>query len=121
MNRRKRPLRLFVLGILSLVGLVYLIINYSPNSQITLPLGILAKWGILNFQFSILYIFFLLFFIFLLSFISYFLRSPRRAVLIGLLTVAYLGLRIFRIDSLYLLLLIITLYICLELFFKKDQ
>ena len=70
---------------------------------------------------EILYVFFLLFFIFLLSFISYFLHNPRRAVLIGLLTIAYLVLRIFRIDSPYLLLLILALYISLELFFKKDQ
>ena len=119
MNRRKKSLILFILSILSFVALIYLIFFYSPSTQFTLPLGALAKWGIHNFQFSILPIFFLLFFIFLLSLISYLLRSPRRGALIGLLTIIYLILRMLHLNSPYFLFLLIVLFISLELFFKK--
>ncbi len=119
MNRRKRPAWLLVISSLSLVGLIYLTISYPPDFQFSLPLGALAKWGILNYKFPILPIFFLLSFTFLLSIISYLLRSARRAILIGLLTIIYLILRMFRLDSPYFLLLLLALYISLELFFKK--
>jgi len=111
MDRKKRFAWLLIPIFLSLAGLVYLVFTFPPNW--TFEIG--------GLKLEILYVFFLLFFIFLLSFISYFLHNPRRAVLIGLLTIAYLVLRIFRIDSPYLLLLILALYISLELFFKKDQ
>ena len=120
MNRRKRPFWLFIISTLSLAGLIYLIITYSPNYQFSLPFEALAKWGIYNFQFPILYIFFLLFFIFLTSIISYLLRSPRRAILIGLLTIIYFIFRMFHLNSPYFLLLLLALYISLELFFKKN-
>jgi hypothetical protein len=110
MNRKKRLFWLFIPASLSIAGLAYLIIFFSPNYQLSIQ----------NFKFSILYVFFLLFFIFLLSSVSYFLRSPRRATLIGLLTIAYLVLRVFHLDSPYLLLLVVALYISLELFFKRD-
>jgi len=123
MNRRKRPFWLLVISLLSLTGLIYLIINYSPNSQLSFPLEVPlsgTKWGIYNFQFPIFYIFFLLFFIFLISIISYLLRSPRRAILIGLLTIIYLIFRMLHLSSPYLLFLLLALYISLELFFKKN-
>ncbi|KKQ28266.1 MAG: hypothetical protein A3H17_03590 [Candidatus Levybacteria bacterium RIFCSPLOWO2_12_FULL_37_14] len=119
MNRRKRPFWLLLISLLSLVGLVYLVLAFPPNFQFTLPLGALAKWGIFNFQFSILPIFFLLIFTCLLSLITYLLRSSRRAALIGLLIMIYLILRMFRLDSPYFLLLLLALFISLELFFKK--
>lgn len=125
MNRRKRPFWLLVISLLSLTGLIYLIINYSPNSQLSFPLEVPlsgTKWGTYsaNWRISILYIFFLLFFIFLISIISYLLRSPRRAILIGLLTIIYLIFRMLHLSSPYLLFLLLALYISLELFFKKN-
>jgi len=121
MNRRKRPLRLLALSLLSLASLIYLILAFSPNFQFTLPLGALAKWGIYSagWRIPILPIFFLLSFIFLISIITYLFRSPRRAILIGLLTIIYLILRMFRLDSSYFLFLLLALFISLELFFKK--
>jgi hypothetical protein len=111
MNRKKRLAWLLIPIFLSLAGLVYLVFTFPPN----------WKFEIGSWKLEILYVFFLLFFVFLLSSISYFLRSPRRALLIGLLTLIYFVLRIFRLDSPYFLLLIVALYISLELFFKRDQ
>lgn len=119
MNRRKRPFWLLFLSLLSLAGLIYLVINYSPNSQFTLPFGAQAMGGILDFKIPILYIFLLLFFVFLVSIISYLLRSPRRAILIGLLTIIYLIFRMLNLNNPYFLLLLLALFISLELFLKK--
>jgi len=109
MNRKKRLGWLLIPLFLSLAGLIYLIISFSPNAQ--LP--------ILNYKIPVLPIFFLLFFSFLLFLITYLLRSPRRAILIGLLTLVYLVLQMLRLSSPYFLLLLLALYISLELFFKK--
>jgi len=119
MNRRKRPFWLLVISFLCLVGLIYLTIFHSPDSKLSLPLEALAKWGISNLQFSTLAVFLLLFFTLLLSVITYFLRSFRRAALIGLLTIIYLIFRMLHLNSPYFLLLLIALFISLELFFKK--
>lgn len=119
MNRRKRPFLLLVLSLLSLAGLLYLIITFPPSAQFSLPLEALAKWGITNYKLPITLVFFLLLFTFLLSLISYLLRSPRRAALIGILIITYLIFRMLHLNSPYFLLLLIALFITLELFFKK--
>lgn len=119
MNRRKRPLWLLVICLLSLAGLIYLVFSYPPSYQLPLPLKSLTKWGITAYKLPITTIFFLLFFILLLSLITYLLRSPRRAALIGFLTIIYLVFQMLRLNSPYFLLLLIAFFISLELFFKK--
>ncbi|MDP2637455.1 MAG: hypothetical protein Q8P26_00135 [Candidatus Levybacteria bacterium] len=109
MNRRRRPFWLLVISLLSLAGLIFSILVYSPSTQ----------FSIYNFQFTILPVFFLLIFTFLFSLIFYLLRSTRRAALIGLLTIIYLIFRMLNLNSPYFLLLLIALFISLELFFKK--
>lgn len=119
MNRRKRPSWLLVLSLLSLAGLAYLILAYAPNSQLSLPLGARALWGILNSQLPALPVFFLLLFAFLLFLITYLSRNTRRGTTIGLLVIIYLIFRLLHLNSTSFLLLLIALFISLELFFKK--
>jgi len=119
MNRKKRSFWLLIVILLSFISLVYLIFNYPPSTQIILPLEILAKWGITNYQLPIVILFFILLFIFLSSLLFCFLRNLRRSILIGLLSIIYLISRMFYLDIPYFLPLLLALFISLELFFKK--
>lgn len=119
MNRRKRPFWLLVISLLSFAGLLYLIFFLPPSKQFSLPLGAKALWGIPNFQFPILIIFFSLLFFCLLFLTTYLFRNTRRGTTIGVLIVVYLIFRMLHLNSLYFLLLLIALFISLELFFKK--
>jgi hypothetical protein len=119
MNRRKRPFWLLLLSLLSLGGLIYLIFLYPPSYQLHLPLEALAKWGITNYKLPIIIPFFCFFFLFFFFLLAYFLRNTRRAMLTGLLIIIYLIFRMFHLNNLYFLLLLLALFISLELFFKK--
>lgn len=118
--RRKRPITLLTISLLSLASLIYLIFNYSPTQE----------FQILNFsrqlrdpatagQFSTIYVFFLLVFIFIYSTIAYLLINTKQGLLFGLFATGYLFLRFIHLTHPFFLILLLVLFISLELFFKK--
>lgn len=121
MRRKKRPLWLLVLSILSLGGFIYLIFFTDPSDKISLSefFGQTPISSPLNL--STLILFFTVLFIFIFSFITYLLRSIRRGILSGIFVVSYLILRLNHLDQLFFLLVLLALFVTLELVFTRQK
>jgi|ERR1035437_6049949 hypothetical protein len=111
MHKKRRPFWLLIVFVLSLVGLGYLILNFSPSSQ--LP--------ILNFQLPILSFGLLLLFVLIFSTTTFLLANSRRGFLLGLLLVSYLVLRLNGLTSPFFAILLLILFAGVELFFIKRK
>lgn len=107
--RRRHPTTLLLLSFLSLAGLAYLILTYSPNYQLST----------MNYQLSTIYLFFPLVFLFIYSIITYLLINTKQGLLFGLFATAYLFLRFIHLTHPFFLILLVVLFLSLELFFKK--
>jgi hypothetical protein len=111
MQRRRKPLSLLVLSILSFGVLGYLILNFPPG----------FNFSVINFNLSILIFSFLLLFIFLYSLFGFVLNNKRRGLLIGLFVVIYFLLRLNNLTHPFFLILLLILLVMLELLFAKRK
>ena len=111
MHKKKRPLWLLVVGILSLGILTYLILNYSPSDNLSL----------ISNHLSLIPIFLLLLFILTFSVFSFIFNNSRRGFLLGLLTISYLLLRLGGLTSPFFAILLLILFGGIELFFIKRK
>ncbi|GEM_PF-3374796 len=114
MKRRKKPIWLLVVGLLSLALLMYVLIFFSPNSQFSLAPRSLGEVGILPFFFIL--IFTSLFFLF-----SFFLSNFRRGLFIGIFVSVYLLLRFLGLTHIFFLIMLLILFITLEMFFSYKK
>ncbi|HEX7542683.1 MAG TPA: hypothetical protein VF385_01205 [Patescibacteria group bacterium] len=111
MHKKRRPFWLLVVFILSLAGLGYLVLTFSPTSQ----------FSIFNFQFSILIPGLTLLFLLIFSLTTFILSNSRRGFLLGLLVISYLLLRLNGLTSPFFAILLVILFGGIELFFIKRK
>lgn len=111
MRRKKRPLWILILTLLSFAGLFYLVISYDPAQ----------KYLILNTQYSILLFFFVLLFLLSSSITAYVFNNLRRGILVGLFTTSYFLLRFLHLTQISFLILLIAFFIALEFFFSHKR
>ena len=112
MRRKKRPIWLLVVSLLSLASLIYLILNFPPN----------WKFEIGNYlKFDILYIFFTLLFTFFFPLIAFLLNNKRRGLFFGLFVLTILVLRLNYLLHPFFLILLLAFFITLELLFKRRK
>jgi hypothetical protein len=111
MHKKRRPFWLLIFFVLSLVGLGYLVMNFSPSSQ--LP--------ILKFELPILPVGLMLLFLVVFSFVTFLLNNSRRGFLLGLLVISYLLLRLNGLTSPFFAILLLLIFGGIELFFVKRK
>jgi hypothetical protein len=111
MHKRKRPFWLLIVFVLSLVGLGYLVLNFSPSSQLS----------ILNFELSVLIPGFTFLFLVIFSLVTFLLNNSRRGFLLGLLVISYLLLKLNGLTSPFFAILLVILFVGVELFFIKRK
>jgi len=110
-HKKKRPFWLVIVFILSLVGLGYFVLTFSPTSQ----------FSILSFKFSVLIPGLTLLFIIIFSVFSFIFNNSRRGFLLGLLVISYLLLRLNGLTSPFFAILLVILFGGIELFFVKRK
>lgn len=111
-ERKKRPLLLLVLGIISLSLLIYGVYTYSPNT-------ILPAYTLLP-SLTPLALFFFLLFLSFYSLFGYIFNNNRRGLLISLFFCSYLLLRLNHLTQPFFLILLFSLFLSLELFFSRS-
>src|SRR6266702_4781946 len=111
MRYLKKNLTLFLIGILSLLLLLYLTHGFSPSYQFTFA----------NFHISILIPFFLLFFCLIFGLIGYILKSKTQGILLGLFSVSFLLLRYYHFTHWFFFLLLFIIFILTEIIFLKTK
>ena len=111
MKRRKKPIWLLVVGLLSLAILIYILIFLSPESSI-----VNGQWSI-----NVLPFFFILTFISLFLLFSFLLSNFRRGLFIGLFVSTYLLLRFLGLTHIFFLIMLLILFITLEMFFNYKK
>jgi hypothetical protein len=105
-NRRRRPLLLLVLGLVSLGSLAGLVYNYPPNVQ---PI-------IFSYSVPLLHIFILLLFSTLFCLGSFAFKSKSHGFLIATFTSIYLVFRLNNLTHPFFFILLFGLFVSLELF-----
>src|SRR3989338_2846343 len=111
MRRKKRPLLLFILGLLFLVGLISLIFFFDPTYQ----------FRIYNLEFRITILFFIFLFLAVSSLFSYLFKNIRRGVFIGLFTASYLIFRLNNLNQIFFLTVLLAIFITFELIFTRQK
>jgi hypothetical protein len=111
MHKKRRPFGFLVIFILSLVGLGYLVFNFSPSSQLSI-------W---NFQLPVLSFGLILLFLLLFSIVTFILNNSRRGFLLGFIVISYLVLRLNGLTSPFFAILLLILFGGIELFFIKRK
>jgi hypothetical protein len=111
MRKRKRPLWLLVVFVLSLGASTYLTLSVSPSNDLSL----------ITYHLSLIPVFLLLLFSLVFSLFTFLLNNSRRGFLLGLLTVSYLILRLNGLTSPFFAILLLILFGGIELFFVKRK
>ncbi|MCL6096771.1 MAG: hypothetical protein M1444_03800 [Patescibacteria group bacterium] len=109
--RKKRPLRLLVLGLLSIVSLIYLVLNFPPTYGFTIS----------DFRFQILPIGLALLSLFIFSLFGFVLNNKRRGFLVAVFVLGYLILRLMSLTHPFFIILLLVLLIMLEFLFAKRK
>ena len=120
MRRKRRPVWLLVVSLLSLASLIYLILNFPPSHKFTI-LDLKIASSAYNLQFTILPIFFLLTFAFCFSLFAFLLNNKRRGLFFGLFVLTILVLRLNHLLHPFFLILLLAFFITLELLFKRRK
>jgi hypothetical protein len=110
MEKRKRPLHLLVLSILTFIVLVFVFFFIPPSSAIQIGIPI----NILLFVFPLLFILFY-------SLLSFLFRKKSHGVIVGALLVLYLLLRLGGFTHPLFFLILLALLLILELLFSKEK
>lgn len=111
MRKRRKQLPNFYLGILSLVALIYLILNYPPD----------FLFNIDKYKLPILPVFLFLAGVTTYFLLSFLFLSKRRPLLVALLLEGFLLLRLNGLVNFFFAGLLIVLFVALELFFVKKK
>ncbi len=111
MKRRKKPIWLLIVGLLSLAIFIYLIVFLSPNFQV----------AVFNFQVPIFPVFLLISFLLFFSISSFVLNNMRRGIFIGLFASTYLLLRFLDLTHIFFLIMLLILFVTLEMFFSYKK
>ena len=114
MRRKRRPVWLLVVSLLSLASLIYLILNFPPSHKFTI-LDLKIASSAYNLQFTILPIFFLLTFAFCFSLFAFLLNNKRRGLFFGLFVLTILVLRLNHLLHPFFLILLLAFFITLDL------
>ncbi|MCL5435234.1 MAG: hypothetical protein M1405_02490 [Patescibacteria group bacterium] len=109
--RRKRPLRLLVLGLLSVAVLIYLVLNFPPT----------YGFMISDFRFQILPIVLVLVFLFIFSLVAFLLNNKRRGFLVAVFILGYFILKLINLTHPFFIILLLILLAMLELLFAKRK
>ena len=123
MRYYKRQLPLLIIGIISLIMLVYLIYFSSPNTSF----GISQIFQNISFplekfiQVPSLILFFILLALFLFSTISYIFKNKIHGTLITSFAIIYLIFRHTHLTNLFFLILLLALFVTLELFVSNKR
>ncbi|HEX8965362.1 MAG TPA: hypothetical protein VF820_02930 [Patescibacteria group bacterium] len=110
-KNKDRSTTFLLLGILSLLLLIFLIKTISPSFVITLSM----------FHISIIIPFFVLFFFAVAGILGFILASKIQGIIIGSFLALYLIIRLLGLTSLFFLLLLFLLFIVVEMFFLKAK
>ncbi|MDO8657939.1 MAG: hypothetical protein Q7K55_04315 [Candidatus Levybacteria bacterium] len=111
MRRKKIPLWLLILSILSFGALIYLIFFLSPSD----------KFFTTSFDLSTIYIFLICSFLFIFSSVAYLLRNIKRGIFSGTFVALYLTLRLNHLDQSFFLIILIALFVTIDLFFSRQN
>ncbi|MDP3941509.1 MAG: hypothetical protein Q8Q49_04340 [bacterium] len=111
MQKRKRPIALLLLSILTLCVLIFVIFFIPPTYAVELP-GVTI---------NVLFFFFPLLFIFLFSLLSFLFRKKSHGIIAGSLLIFYLLLRLGGFTHPLFLLILLALLLILELLFSKEK
>jgi len=109
--RKRRNVFHLILSLIFLAGLVYLILSFSPSTQLT----------IYNFRFPILLPAFLLLFLFVFYFSLFIFKNLRRSFFLSLLLIGILFLSLIKLSNPFFIITLIVLFVFEELFFLKRQ
>ncbi|QQG40886.1 MAG: hypothetical protein HYV37_01005 [Candidatus Levyibacteriota bacterium] len=113
MRRKKRPLFLLLISILSFAALSYIVFSYSPSSLINIQKPKIDIPSAATF--------FVLVFIFFSSFSGYLFHNVRRGILLGTSIVVYLLLRFFGLRNIFFLIILIAIFATIELTFSQKK
>lgn len=109
MRKYKRKIRFLSLGIALLIGVLYLIFNFSPTHEFLIE----------DYKLQIIYPAFLLLFFSLYFIFAFIFANKRRGLFISLFAVIYLVLRMNNLAHPLFFILLLILFTSLELFYYK--
>ena len=109
--RKKRNLSFLIVGLIELAAIAYLVLNISPDKNLSL----------FNIAISSVFTLFVLLSSSLFFLVSFILNDQRQGFLISFFATLYLILRLNRLTHPLFLILIIAIFVTLELLFKKRK
>ena len=107
MKRRKRSIKFLILSLPFFILLTSLIYFLPPNYQL----------HIINFKLSVMNLFLLPLFIFLFLITTFFSKSTKHGILLGLFATSFLTFRLNNLTHPFFFLLLSALFLVLELLF----